>query len=107
MEDITPLVITYNEAPNIARTLDRLTWARRILVVDSGSNDQTLQIIRSYPQAEVVQRSFDDFASQCNFGLTQISTTWVLSLDADYVLSEAVVAELQTLNPDDTIGGYR
>ena len=40
IEDITPLVITYNEAPNIARTLDRLVWAKRIVVIDSGSTER-------------------------------------------------------------------
>jgi len=69
---VTPLVITFNEAPNIARCLDRLIWAERIVVIDSGSTDGTLDIIARYPQAEVVYRAFDDFAGQCNFGLTQI-----------------------------------
>ena len=107
LDDITPLVITYNEAPNIARTLDRLLWARRIVVIDSGSTDETLEIVRSYPQAEVIHRSFDDFASQCNFGIAQVATAWVLSLDADYELSDALVTELRNLRPDATIAGYR
>src|SRR5215217_7735082 len=86
IEDITPVIITYNEAANIARTLGRLVWARRIVVVDSGSTDETLEIIRSYPQTELINRPFDDFASQCNFAIAQVTTTWVLSLDADYEL---------------------
>jgi glycosyltransferase involved in cell wall biosynthesis len=107
IDDITPLVITYNEAANIGRTLDRLTWARRIVVVDSGSTDKTLEILRTYPQVEVVQRPFDDFASQCNFALAQVKTTWVLSLDADYQLSDELVAELRDLHPKVDISGYR
>jgi glycosyltransferase involved in cell wall biosynthesis len=107
IEDITPIVITYNEEANIARTLDRLLWARRIVVIDSGSTDATLDIIRAYPQAEVVHRLFDEFASQCNFGIAQVMTTWVLSLDADYELSDELVNELYCLRPDSTIGGYQ
>jgi glycosyltransferase involved in cell wall biosynthesis len=107
IEDITPMVITYNEEANIARTLDRLMWARRILVIDSGSTDATLDIIRSYPQAEVVHRPFDTFASQCNFGIAQVNTNWVLSLDADYELSDELISELHRLHPDAAIGGYQ
>jgi glycosyltransferase involved in cell wall biosynthesis len=106
-EAITPLLITYNEAPNIGRTLDKLTWAKRIVVVDSGSTDETLAILKAHPQVEIVAHAFVDFASQCNFGLTFVTTEWVLSLDADYELSDALVAELQSLKPSSAIAGYQ
>jgi glycosyltransferase involved in cell wall biosynthesis len=107
LDQITPLVITYNEAANIRRTLDKLRWARRIVVVDSGSTDETLDILRSYPQAHVVDHPFTDFASQCNFGLSLVTTPWVLSLDADYELSDALIAELRLLAPAAATGGYQ
>jgi glycosyltransferase involved in cell wall biosynthesis len=72
LEQITPLLLTYNEAPNIARTLGKLSWAKRIVVIDSGSSDETLSLIGAYAQAEVLQHPFVDFASQCNYGLLQI-----------------------------------
>jgi glycosyltransferase involved in cell wall biosynthesis len=107
IEDITPLIITYNEAENVARTLDRLTWARRIVVIDSGSTDATSEIVCSYPRAELIHKAFDNFADQCNFGNAQIATTWVLSLDADYELSDELVTELRGLRPDAETGGYQ
>lgn len=107
IENITPLVITYNEAANIARTLDRLDWAQRIVVVDSGSTDGTLEIVRSYPRAQVIYRPFDDFANQCNFGVAQVATNWVLSLDADYELSDDLVTELKSLRPNAETSGYQ
>jgi glycosyltransferase involved in cell wall biosynthesis len=106
-DQITPLLITYNEAPNIARTIGKLSWAKRIVVIDSGSTDATLGLLRRFPQVEIVEHPFSDFASQCNFGLAQIDTPWVLSLDADYELSDALVEELATLRPGDDIAGYR
>jgi len=106
-EQITPLILTFDEAPNIVRTLTRLSWARRIVVVDSGSTDATLDLLRGYPQVDVVQHPFSDFATQCNFGLTQIKTPWVLSLDADYELSEGLVDEIGALTDDASVAGYR
>jgi glycosyltransferase involved in cell wall biosynthesis len=106
-DQITPLIITYNEAPNIARTLGKLSWAKRVVVIDSGSTDETLGMLRSFPQVDVIGHPFSDFASQCNFGLTQVDTTWVLSLDADYELSDAFVEELAGLRAPDAVAGYR
>jgi len=100
------MVITCNEEANIGRTLARLDWAKRILVIDSGSTDATIDIVRSFPQADIIQRPFDDFASQCNFGLEKIASSWVLSLDADYELSDELVTEIGNLRPDDSTGGY-
>ena len=72
LENITPLILTYNEALNIERTLQHLTWAKKIIVVDSYSTDGTLEILYSIPQVEVFQRMFDYFADQCNYGLEKI-----------------------------------
>jgi glycosyltransferase involved in cell wall biosynthesis len=107
LDQITPLVITYNEAPNLGRTLEKLLWARRIVVIDSGSTDETIEVLRRYQQVEVIHHAFEDFASQCNFGLTQVESPWVLSLDADYELSDELVRELRSLAPPGDAAGYR
>jgi glycosyltransferase involved in cell wall biosynthesis len=107
LDQITPLVITANEAANIGRTLSKLLWATRIVVVDSGSTDETLELLRRHPQVEVIQHPFADFASQCNFGLAHIHSPWVLSLDADYELSDEFVCELKSLAPNDNISGFQ
>jgi glycosyltransferase involved in cell wall biosynthesis len=101
------MIITFDEAPNIDRVLRRLRWATRILVIDSGSTDGTLKILESYSPVDVIHHSFTDFASQCNFGLTQVRTPWVLSLDADYELSEDLVNDIAVLEPGSGIAGYR
>ena len=106
LHDITPMILTFNEEANIGRTLAKLTWAKRILVIDSGSTDRTLEIIGQHPQAVVFRRDFDSAASQCNFGLTHIDSEWVLSLDADYVLSDGLILEIESLRPTDNIRGF-
>src|SRR5579872_6607366 len=107
LDEITPLLITYDEIQNIERTLESLAWARRIVVVDSGSTDGTLEVLARDPRIEVHHRRFDDFANQCNFGLTKVASEWVMSLDADYELSKGLVAELATLRPGERQSGYR
>lgn len=106
LSEITPLILTYNEAPNIGRVLHQIDWADRIVVVDSYSTDGTLAILSEFKQVEVFQRTFDSFASQCNYGLEQIKTEWVLSLDADYLLTDELVEELRTLQPAEGINAY-
>ena len=103
---ITPLLITYNESANIERVLAKLSWARRIVVIDSGSTDGTLEILAADPRVSVVHRAFDDFATQCQFGLTQIDTEWALSMDADYVLTDGLIAEIGALAPEPEVAGY-
>jgi len=89
--------------------LDRLDWARDVVVVDSYSTDETLEILARFPKVRIFQRTFDSFSKQCNFGLkeTQIQTEWVLSLDADYLLTQELVDELHELIPSPNVNGFR
>jgi glycosyltransferase involved in cell wall biosynthesis len=103
---ITPMILTFNEEPNIGRTLQRLSWASDIVIIDSGSTDSTVEIAKKWPQVRVVTRAFDTFADQCNFGLEQIESDWVLSLDADYVLSAELEHEIQALVDEPNVAGY-
>ena len=104
---ITPLILTCNESENIGRTMAALQWAERIVLVDSFSTDETVTIAkRSHPNVAVFERQFDTHATQWNFGLDQITTQWVLSLDADYELSPELVDELHQLRPTEDVDGY-
>ncbi|HVG22701.1 MAG TPA: glycosyltransferase family 2 protein [Thermoanaerobaculia bacterium] len=102
LADITPLVLTKDEEPNIGRTLAQLAWAREVVVVDSFSSDATVAIARGFPNVRVVQRAFDDHAAQWTFGLQHVRTPWLLALDADYFVPDAFVRELETLRPGTT-----
>lgn len=99
LKQVTPLILTYNEEANIARTLAGLGWAHRIVVIDSFSTDCTMEILAADPRVEVSQRAFDTHAKQWNYGLEQVRTGWVLCLDADYVITPAFVAELRDRLP--------
>lgn len=108
LNEITPIIITFNEEANIRRTLAKLWWAKQILVVDSGSTDQTLVICADFANVRVIQHPFSSFAEQCNFALQQeIATPWVLSMDADYVLSSKLIKELEQLISKPGVNGYK
>lgn len=109
LDQITPLILTYNEAPNIARALASVGWAKDIVVVDSFSDDDTVEIASSFPGVRIVQRAFDTHRNQWEFGLREagIATPWILALDADYVLCDELIAELVNLQPEPEAAGYR
>ena len=94
-EPVSVLVLTYNEEDNLPRCLDSVAWADDVLVVDSFSTDRTVEIARDRG-ARVLQRAFDTFAGQRNFGIDQgeLRYDWVLHLDADEVVPAALRDEL-------------
>lgn len=100
LADITPLVLTFNEAPNLERTLQRLRWAEDVVVLDSGSTDGTQEIAARFPNTRFETRAFDDHTTQWNHGVSLVKTEWVLALDADYVLGVGFEDELSRLMGD-------
>jgi glycosyltransferase involved in cell wall biosynthesis len=96
---ITLAVITHNEAHNIARCLDSVPFAAEKLVVDSGSDDDTVAIAQAHG-ARVVHQDWLGFGPQRNFATTQCSHDWILVLDADEFLSPELAAELVRRLPD-------
>lgn len=109
IDQVTVLILTFNEAPNIGRTIERLGAFSEIVILDSGSDDRTKEIVSGFPNVRLVTRAFDKHANQWNFGLDQCAVTrpWILALDADYVVSEALVAEITELSPGAQTSGYR
>jgi glycosyltransferase involved in cell wall biosynthesis len=92
---ITLLVITHNEAANIARCLQSVPFAAEKIVVDSGSEDATCAIAESLG-ARVVRQPWLGFGAQRNFASTLAGNDWILFLDADEALTAELCTELQT-----------
>lgn len=107
LSDVTPLILTRDEEPNLERTLAQLTWAQDVVVVDSFSTDATLDIAGRFPNVRLFQRELDTLAGQSNYGLQQAHTPWVLLLDADYFVPAAFVDELRELEPAPGVRAYR
>ncbi len=107
MVEVTALILTCDEERNIERTLAALSFIKQVVIVDSLSNDTTVELIkRTRPDATIVARSFDTHTQQWNFGLDQVQTEWVLTLDADYELSPELQREIVELSPAPDLVGY-
>jgi len=93
---ITATTITLNEERNIARAIESLRCADEILIVDSGSTDRTMELAEKLG-ARVVEAGWRGYAGQKNWAAEQAANDWILSLDADEALSEALEAEIWNL----------
>jgi glycosyltransferase involved in cell wall biosynthesis len=89
-------IITLNEEQNLPRTLASIAWADEIVIVDSGSTDATRSIAQSYG-SRFITEPWRGFASQKNFALSLCTADWVLSLDADEVVSPELAASIQAV----------
>jgi glycosyltransferase involved in cell wall biosynthesis len=90
---ISATIITHNEERDLPRAIESLRCADEIVVVDSGSTDRTVELATKLG-ARVVESAWQGYANQKNFAADQAAHDWILSLDADESLSEALEAEL-------------
>ena len=93
---VSVALITKNEEANLRRTLNSVRWANEVVIVDSGSTDATEEIAREFG-AKFLAEPWRGFGAQKNFAIAQGTGEWVLSLDADEEVSEALGREIQAL----------
>lgn len=106
MIPFSAVIITFNEERNIERCLDSLKdIAAEIIVVDSGSTDQTRSICERHGVTFLVH-PFEGHIQQKNFALDQASNRWVLSLDADEALSQELKSSIRQIMSGKPAVGY-
>jgi glycosyltransferase involved in cell wall biosynthesis len=105
---VSVTVITLNEAANLAACLDSVRWADEIVVVDSGSTDDTVAIARRYTD-HVVVTAWPGYVAQKNAAAARAGHDWILSLDADERVSPALATELRAIlaGPEPAAAGFR
>jgi glycosyltransferase involved in cell wall biosynthesis len=104
MPSITAIILTYNEEQHLGRCIQSLQdIVTKIIVVDCYSNDKTIDIACQYG-ARVVQRKWVNYATQFNWALTQLDskTDWILRIDADEILTLALIEEIREQLPNIT-----
>ncbi|MPS73924.1 MAG: glycosyltransferase family 2 protein [Chryseobacterium sp.] len=108
---VSGLVITFNEEKNIGEVLKCFDFCDEIIIVDSFSTDNTLEIARTFPNVKIIQNKFEDFTKQRNFALDAAKNDWVLFLDGDEritpKLREEIITELSKSKKKEAYYFYR
>ncbi len=104
---ISVSIICLNEAGGLGACLQQAARvADEIVVVDSGSTDKTLEIAEAHG-ARIFSQDWLGYGKQKNYALRQCSNEWVLSLDADEVLTDELIEEIKGLDFESEVAGYR
>lgn len=93
MQTITVIIPTFNEENYIQDCLNSVSFANQIIIIDSFSTDNTLQLIKNF-NCEVIQRKFDNFSNQKNEAIKLAKSDWILFLDADERVTEKLKIEI-------------
>jgi len=91
---ICAVILTYNEEKYLSQCLQNLSWADEVIVLDSFSDDQTLEIAKCH-NAKIVTNEFENYGSQRQFGLDLSQSEWILFVDADEMVDESLAKEIK------------
>jgi glycosyltransferase involved in cell wall biosynthesis len=106
MLKISAIVITYNEEKNIRRCLSSIDWVDEIVVVDSGSKDNTKRIASEFTE-RIFDIKWEGFGKAKDFAKKKASHQWILSVDADEVITQNLKDEIQKITKsEDSLDGY-
>lgn len=106
MPSLSVILITKNEAINIGLCLESVAWADEIIVVDSGSTDDTVNIAKAMGAQVYVYADWPGFGAQKNRALSYASQDWVFSIDADERATPELRAEIEQAMRESGADGY-
>jgi glycosyltransferase involved in cell wall biosynthesis len=103
---VSAVIITLNEERIIQKTLSKLYWCDEIVIVDSGSTDNTIAICEQFG-CTIYSRRFDGYGPQKQFAVSMAKNDWILCIDADEVLTDNLIKEiLSSLRNDAEYAGF-
>lgn len=97
MHKISAVIITHNEENRVRSTLESVKWCDEIIILDSNSTDKTIDICKEYSNCKIFFQPFLGYGLQKELAVEKASNDWVLSLDADEVVTDALRKEIQTI----------
>lgn len=103
---ISAVIITRNVEKVLPNCLYHLQWVDEIIVVDCGSEDKTIEIAKKYG-AKIFQKKWDGYVKQKNFAISKAKSEWVLSIDADEIVTDELKKEIMAVvGSENLINGY-
>ena len=110
-ENISGLIITYNEEKNIREVLECFHFCDEIIIVDSFSIDKTLEIAAEFPNVKIIKNKFEDFTKQRNLALENAKNDWVIFMDGDErttkPLEQEIIEKIKSSDAKDAYYFYR
>ncbi len=94
MERLSVAIVACNEGANLRRALESVRWADEIVLVDSGSTDDTLEIANAF-QAVVYHEKWEGYGRQVNRAIDRCTQPWILNIDADEEVSPELACAIQ------------
>lgn len=93
MNPVSAVIITLNEAHNLRKSLPQLYWCDEIIIIDSGSTDETLEVCKNF-NCIIHEKKFNGYGEQKQFGISLARNKWILCTDADEVLTDELAEEI-------------
>lgn len=100
-KSISAVIITMNEEDRIRPCLESIKWVDEIIIVDSFSTDKTIDICKEYTD-KIFQRDMSGFGEQKQFAIEKATSDWILSIDADEVVTEELRDEIKGMLKEET-----
>ncbi len=106
MRKLSVVIVVKNEEKNVLRCLESVQWADEIIVVDSGSTDNTINICEDFG-VKLIRTKWQGFGKTKAFAFSKAKYDWILSIDADEVVSETLKKDiLSILQKEEQAAGY-
>lgn len=100
---ISVIILTKNSARHLRSVLDALVRFGEVVIVDNGSTDNTLQIAQSFDNVKIFEHDFIGFGPLKRYATSLTSNEWVLSIDSDEIVTDALVDEIERVQYDDRV----
>ncbi len=105
-DNLSIYIPVYNEEKNIELTLSKLESFKKIFLIDSNSKDETINIAKKYNNINIINTNLKSYIEKLNFAIKHCKEDYIMILDADYVLNEVLVKNINNLYVNQDIEGY-